>query len=150
MIRFSRMADYGVVLLSEIARSHGLVRSAAELAAATQLPAPTASQVLKRLSHGGLLVASRGPHGGYVLARPAASITVTEIVSALDGPIALADCLEGDGGVCDLESFCQVRAPWRVVSSAVRDALDNISLHDMAMAGLPAWAHTPADRPGAD
>ncbi|MEQ8369886.1 MAG: Rrf2 family transcriptional regulator [Alphaproteobacteria bacterium] len=132
MIRFSRMADYGVVVMTALARSGDMApMPASDLAHATRLPQPTVSQVAKRLTQAGLLVSVRGPAGGYGLGRPPSEINVAEIISALDGPILLADCLEGPAGVCDLEAVCQVRAPWRQVSLAVRRSLEAVSLANM-------------------
>jgi len=132
MIRFSRMADYGVVVMTTLARSGGeALLSTSELARATHLPQTTVSQVAKRLTQAGLLVSVRGPAGGYGLGRSVSTINVAEIVSAVDGPISLADCLEGRAGVCDLEPVCQVRAPWRRVSDVVRRSLEAVSLAEM-------------------
>ncbi|MDP6588587.1 MAG: SUF system Fe-S cluster assembly regulator [Alphaproteobacteria bacterium] len=133
MIRISRMADYGVVALSFMARDPQAFFSAATVAERTGVPLPSASKLLKLLVKGNVLVSRRGAAGGYGLARPPEAISVADLVVAVDGPIAIADCLEGgSGGVCDLEGFCAVRGPWQKVSDAIRVALEELTLADIA------------------
>lgn len=127
------MADYGVVALSFMAREPDAFFSAAHVAERTGVPLPSASKLLKLLVKGGVLVSRRGAAGGYGLARAPDKISVADLVVAVDGPIALADCLEGaSGGACGLEGFCAVRGPWQKVSDAIRVALEEVTLSDIA------------------
>lgn len=133
MIRISRMADYGVVALSFMARDAEAFYSAAVIAERTGVPLPSASKLLKLLVNSGVLVSRRGAAGGYGLARSPQAISVADLVIAVDGPIALADCLQdASGSVCDLEGFCAVRGPWQKVSDAIRVALEEVTLADIA------------------
>ena len=133
MIRISRMADYGVVALSFMAREPDAFFSAASIAERTGVPLPSASKLLKLLVKSGVLVSRRGVAGGYGLARSPEAISAADLVVAVDGPIALADCLQDDSsGVCDLEGFCAVRGPWQKVSDAIRVALEEVTLADIA------------------
>ena len=77
------------------------------------------------------LLSHRGAKGGYELARPAASISVPEMIIALEGPIGLTECTMHPGA-CAQESSCHVREPWQHINRAVRDALDGITLADLA------------------
>lgn len=149
MIRVSRMADYGLVVLSQLARQSERHVTAAEIAASTQLPQPTVSKLLKQFAHIGILVSHRGAKGGYSMERAPDRITVAEIISAVDGPIALADCLDGSEGTCSIENCCPIRAPWQNVSDAIEQALASVSLAQMICFpsfDLPASgeAHSPA------
>ena len=94
MIRLSKLADYGMMLMGQIAAHQDRCMSALELAEETHVPLPTVSKVLTVLTRAKLLKSQRGAKGGYVLARPAREISVAEIVGALDGPIALTQCIE--------------------------------------------------------
>ena len=96
------------------------------------VPEPTAAKVLKLLARASLLASQRGSNGGYELARPAAEITVAEIIVALDGPIALAACVEGSLDHCGVEQLCSMRGNWNRVNRAIREALEDITLADMA------------------
>jgi FeS assembly SUF system regulator len=133
MIRLSRLADYGVVLVSEVARSHPLSRSAHSVARATGVPLPTVSKLLSTLAVAGVLAAERGAKGGYSLAARPESITVADIVSAIDGPIALTQCIERGPGNCDLETVCPSRTGFHIINDAVRKAFETVSLADLLM-----------------
>jgi FeS assembly SUF system regulator len=127
------MADYGVVALSFMARDPAAVYSATCVAERTGVPLPSASKLLKLLVKGGILLSRRGASGGYGLARQPNEISVADLVVAVDGPIALADCLDDNSeGVCELEGFCVVRGPWQKVSNAIRVALEEVTLADIA------------------
>ncbi len=133
MLRMTRLTDYGVVLLTHIARQPDrLTRNAPELAAVAHLPLPTVSKILKILAREGLLVPHRGAKGGFSLARAAEHITVADIIGALEGPLALTECSGHAGERCEIESLCPVSTPWRRINRAVLGALRAITLAEMA------------------
>ncbi len=142
MMRFSRLADFAIVLMTHMAQSRVPASSAAEIAAATRLPAPTVAKVLARLCRQGLLGSARGAKGGYRLGRPAAAISVDAIVSAVDGPVALTQCIKPGTLRCEVEARCPSRAGLHAINRAVRKALEEVSLADIAMPAEGAW--TPA------
>lgn len=130
-MRLSNLADYAVVTMSAAARHCGGGRvSAAELAGETGLPAPTVQKLVSKLTAAGLLRSMRGAGGGLQLARPAAAISLADIVEAVEGPIALAACIDTDG--CDFEKGCAVRPHWPMVNEALRGALAGITLTQIA------------------
>jgi len=132
MIRLSRLADYGVVLACHMAAQSDRCHNAFDLAATTGLPAPTVSKLLAALARAGILVSHRGAKGGYRLARTAEQITAADIVSAVDGPIALTVCIEHGDGACDVESLCPTRRGWRRINDAVRQAMESVNLAELA------------------
>jgi FeS assembly SUF system regulator len=133
MIRMTRLTDYAIMLLTYIAQDPELsVRSTRDLAVAAHLPLPTVSKVLKVLAHEGILVAHRGVKGGFSLARSPATISIAEIISALEGPIALTTCSVHGFDRCQLERRCPVGSNWQRINQAVQTALDNITLAEMA------------------
>jgi FeS assembly SUF system regulator len=101
------------------------------LAEQTRLPAPVVSKILKSLTRAGLLVSQRGSKGGYSLARTPGEISVVEMITALEGPVGFTECTIHPGA-CAQESSCQVRDPWHRINGAVRDALERITLADLA------------------
>jgi FeS assembly SUF system regulator len=134
MIRITKQTDYGIVLLTHLAAHGERLFNAPDLAGETRLPLPMVSKILKVLARDGLLASHRGVKGGYSLARPAEEIPVSEIIAALEGPIALTECIEVHGD-CPHESLCRVRANWQRINDAVRRALDGITLAEMAQSG---------------
>lgn len=131
MIRITKQTDYGIVLLTQMAGGPEVQWNAPELAAETHLPLPMVAKTLKILAREGLLASHRGVKGGYSLARPAEEISMAEIVAALEGPIALTECISVEGD-CSHEPLCQVRSNWRRINEAVRTALEGITLAEMA------------------
>jgi FeS assembly SUF system regulator len=132
-MRLSSMADYAVVTMSAAARHCGGTRvSAAELAAETGLPVPTVQKLVSRLTAAGLLRSTRGVGGGLKLARPAAAITLADIIEAVEGPIALTQCVDDARSDCGLNASCAVKPHWPVVNEALRGALSQVSLIRLA------------------
>jgi FeS assembly SUF system regulator len=132
MIRLSRLADYGVMLACHMAAQSDRSHNAFDLAGATGLPAPTVSKLLAALARSGVLVSHRGAKGGYRLARLPAMITAADIVSAVDGPIAITVCIEQGDGACDVESLCPTRRGWRRINDAICLALESVTLAELA------------------
>jgi len=108
MIRMTKTADYAIVLLTRMASESERIFAAPELAHDAQLPAPTVSKVLKILAREGLLASHRGAKGGYSLQ------------------------LDDTPGECGQEPVCPVRGNWQRINEAIRQALDSITLAEMA------------------
>ena len=140
MIRLSKLADYGIVIMTHLARHPERQQTAPEIAARSHCPLPMASKILKVLARAELLVSHRGAKGGYGLARPAHAISVAEVIEALDGPIAITSCTEPGPGDCGIEALCPARANWQRINRAIREALEGITLAEMAHAIPPAFA----------
>ena len=132
-MRLSNMADYAVVVMGAAARHCGGLRtSATELASETGIALPTVQKLVSILSKGGLLRSVRGAGGGIQLARPAAAITLADIIEAVEGPIALTGCVNEQTCHCAIESDCAVKPHMGAVNGAVRGALANISLMSLS------------------
>jgi FeS assembly SUF system regulator len=129
MLRMSKLTDYGIVLLTHMAMGvEGALHTAGELADASRVPLPTASKILKEISRAGLVISHRGRHGGYSLARPAGEIAVSEIIAALEGPVALTECGEVGGGSCGIEESCPARGHWSAINDTIQRALGGLTL----------------------
>jgi FeS assembly SUF system regulator len=140
----TKQADYGIVLLTRMARGAASRRFAAgdrftapDLARDTSLPLPTVSKILKLLAKEGLLASHRGVKGGYSLARDPRRISVAAMIAALDGPIAFTECIEDTPGVCSQESVCLLRGNWQRINLSVRQALEAISLAELTEPEAP-------------
>lgn len=134
-MRLSSLADYAVVMMSAAARHGcGARLSASLLAMETGVPLPTAQKLTQRLGAAGLLASTRGQGGGFKLTRPAAAITLADIIEAIEGPIAMTACVEAGGRDCELEGACRTRPHWGIVNGAVRGALAAVPLTRLAEA----------------
>jgi FeS assembly SUF system regulator len=130
-----KLTDYATVVLASLAQQPAQHRAAAELAESTHLKLPTVSKVLKGLQRAGLVISSRGSQGGYRLARRPEEITATQILDVFEGPIAITEC-SGASSRCGIERQCRVGGGWQRVNMAIRHALDDVTLHQLA--GLDA------------
>jgi FeS assembly SUF system regulator len=132
MVRLGKLTDYGLVLMTCIARGRGeSLRTARDLAVESKLPISTVSKLLKELLQSGLLVSHRGTKGGYILARKPRDISVVEIIAALEGPMALTECSTDVTGMCNLEPCCPTKNNQRIINQAVRGVLEKITLSDL-------------------
>lgn len=133
MIRMTRLTDYGIMLLAHFARDpEHKKHNARDIACAAHLPLPTVNKILKALTRKGLLLSHRGVKGGYSLARAPEKITVADIITATEGPVALTVCTAALPGSCAQEESCPVHNSWQKINNAIRTALESVSLSEMA------------------
>jgi len=130
MIRLGKLTDYGLLLMAEIARSPRQLHTARDLAEHCRLPLPTVSKVLKTLLQSRLLLSHRGTRGGYSLVCEPQAIAITEIISALEGPLALTEC-SMDVSACDLEPSCPMKDNQRIINQVIHGALAKVMLSDL-------------------
>lgn len=132
MIRITRVADYGIVLMTHMATvGSGRVLTARDLAADSHLPLPMVSKILKRLAKAELLVSHRGVKGGYSLAREPHAISVAAIIVALDGPISMTPCVVAGPGDCEQERICPARGHWQWINRVIHGALESVTLAEI-------------------
>jgi FeS assembly SUF system regulator len=131
MLRISKLTDYATVILARLAAEPERRFTAAQIALETHLALPTVSKLLKQLQRHALVLSTRGLHGGYLLARPAAEINAAQILDALEGPVALTECA-GSASHCCIETTCLVSKAWQRVNLAVRRSLQEITLRELA------------------
>ena len=141
-LHFSTRGEYGVRLMVELARHHGDGPvSLSEMADHEALPRPYLEQLVVSLRGHGLVTSTRGARGGYQLARDPADIRMSQVIEALEGPIAPMVCVTDEpphAGACERTSFCNVNALWVRVRDAVVGALESVTLADLAR---PRAAH---------
>jgi len=147
MIILSKLADYGVIVATHLAALPDRQVTAGAVAAATRLPQATVAKLLKALAHAGLVIATRGPSGGYRLARGAKAISIAEVVAAIDGDIGLTQC-SVHIDECARTTYCPTRPHWAAINRAVGEALSAVSLDAMITPAafthrMPARATSP-------
>lgn len=133
MIRLSKLADYAFILLTQMAMETKKAWAASDLAASTQLPLPTVAKIMKMLAKSGVVSAQRGASGGYRLAMGRRETSVASIIEAVDGPIALTDCVRGgsEGEGCAVGGVCPMRQGWTKVNQAIKTGLEGVTLADL-------------------
>lgn len=131
MLKLAKLTDYAAVVMTAIAAEPSRLHSAQDLADRSHLPAATVSKLLKQLAKAHLIEATRGAQGGYRLLRSPELITVADVVDAVEGPIAVTRCSIHTGS-CNIETSCGTRANWRLINTAIREALEAVTLAQMA------------------
>lgn len=133
MIRLGKLTDYGVGLMTCLAgRESPKLVTARDLSLSLGLPLPTVSKILKLLCRAELLSSQRGPAGGYALARDPRSITLAQIVTALEGPLALTECADQKDCSCEFQVACRMQDRWTGINRHLVATLENITLKQMA------------------
>ena len=130
----TRKTDYALVALAGLARRNHGSSSARDLADELKLPLPVLRNILKLLTSQGLLVSSRGPSGGYQLARPARDISLAQVIEVIDGPIHLARCCsttEQEEPQCHLVDSCLIKGNVRRVHESLVHFLNRVSLAEL-------------------
>ena len=130
MLRVSKLTDYATVILTHIAHLPDELHAASDITNETGVALPTVSKVLKLLAKSNILTSHRGSKGGYALSRKPGDTNVAEIISAIEGPISMTECIT-DSGVCEQESSCEIKGNWNLINRAVYTALEAVTLADM-------------------
>ncbi len=131
MIKVNKLTDYSILILNHFAKeSADKMFNASQLADALNLPAPTVSKILKILVKNQLVISHRGAMGGYQLAKPLKSISIVEIIEAMEGRISVTQCGAGTG-LCTHERSCSMRDPWQRINQMVVNLLSQVSIADM-------------------
>lgn len=138
MLRISKLADYGTVVMVYLAKCSQPLCNARDIALHTHLAVPTVSKILKRLATAGLLSSVRGVNGGYRLQREARDISVAQIIYAMDEARGLTECSAHHHNECSLQGVCHIQGNWRLISQSIESALNSVSLEALAMPLLPS------------
>ncbi|MDQ6975162.1 MAG: SUF system Fe-S cluster assembly regulator [Mariprofundaceae bacterium] len=130
VLKLTRIADYGVLLMAKVAASEKPCVAAVELSGMTHIPAPTVSKILQTLLAGGVLSSVRGAKGGYSLVGAASDISVADILLCFDHELALTAC-NTDALNCEQQDNCTISHNWQGINRSIVRVLHHISLSDM-------------------
>jgi Rrf2 family protein len=130
MFRLSKRADYGLIALKHLAIHQEHAYSAPEIARAYNIPSELMAKVLQKLVRKGLLLSHAGPNGGYALARDADTISVIDVIEALEGPVLLTPCEAADD--CEQLQLCSIRDPLKDIKRKVVNVLVDTTIHELA------------------
>jgi len=131
MLKLTKKADYALMAMKHLAEhSSGSSRSAKDVADAFGIPPEALAKILQRLAKAGLLHSQHGINGGYMLARPAHTISAFEVIQAIDGPLFITSCVTVRGE-CDQTDRCNIREPLRKVNESIEAVLRRIKISHM-------------------
>jgi FeS assembly SUF system regulator len=150
LFRLSKGTDYGIRILAHLARENGAgpaaPHTAREVAEDLRLPTPMVSKVMKSLARAGVLESHRGSKGGFQLSRRPDELNVADMIAALEGPVALTECMIGPS-LCAHEASCSVQEPWSVINRTVQNTLATITLSDLINPHFPLLSIQPDRQP---
>jgi len=134
MLRLSKKSDYALLAMKHLAtRPDGSGSSSArEISESYDIPLELLAKVLQRLVRARLLASLQGTRGGYRLARQAGSISVADVIQAVDGPVTVTAC-STDDHTCDQYTKCSIRDPLWKIKNRILDALNTVSVAEMAV-----------------
>jgi Rrf2 family protein len=138
MLRLSKKADYALMAMKHLAQKRGVPStSAREIAENYDIPIELLAKVLQRLVRTGLLTSQQGTRGGYALSRPSTSISVADVIQAIDGPFTVTAC-SNDKSDCEQYSKCSIRDPlWRI-RERIAETLSTVTIAEMSSEAQPA------------
>jgi len=149
VLQLTKRTEYGLIALTHLAQmapGEGSVCSVRELSERYPVPRRLLAEVLKDLTHARLVESRRGPAGGYSLARAPESVSVGDVVAALEGHPSLTSCASLGlyvGHACDVEHVCPIRSPIETLRLEIWKLLGRMTLRDLA--SHPSSASAPAD-----
>jgi Rrf2 family protein len=132
MLRLSKKADYALIAMKHLAMNRDAAStSAREIAEHYDIPIELMAKVLQRLVRTGLLTSHQGTRGGYALGRPSTTISVADVIQAIDGPFTVTSCSTEDN-TCEQFGKCSIRDPLWKIRERILSALGTVSLAEMA------------------
>ena len=143
MLRLSKKADYALIAMKHLAQKSGRSTCAREIAEEYSIPIELMAKVLQRLVRTGLLISTQGTRGGYTLGRVPASITVADVIQAIDGPLTVTAC-STEKNSCEQYDRCSIRDPLWQIRERIIAALGTVSLAEMAADGDPGPGRAPS------
>jgi len=131
MIKLSTKGRYGVRIMLDLALHFGQgAVFLKDIAQRQDISEKYLWQLIYSLKNAGLISSTRGAHGGYVLTKPPEEITLKEIVSVLEGPGCLVDCVR-DSSACKRSQECIAREMWEEVAKQLLQTLESFTLAKM-------------------
>ena len=132
MLRLSKKADYALMAMKHLAqKAGGPSTSARDIAEQYDIPIELMAKVLQRLVRTGLLVSTQGTRGGYALSRASSSISVADVIQAIDGPFTVTAC-STENSDCEQYSKCSIRDPLWQIKERIVAALGTVTIAEMA------------------
>ena len=130
MLRISKMTDYAVLILANLALHDNKLLTAKEIASETHISLPTTQKILKKLNRKNLVISKQGASGGYTLNSQTKSLSIAVLLEKLDGDLSITQC-SSNHDHCEVEDFCNIGNAWQLINQRVQWALNDITLGDL-------------------
>ena len=130
MLRITKMTDYAVLILANLALHDNKLLTAKEIASETHISLPTTQKILKKLNRKNLVISKQGASGGYSLDPETKKLSVAALLEKLDGDLSITQCSSNDDQ-CEVEDFCNIGNAWQMINQRVQWALNDITLGDL-------------------
>ena len=130
MLRITKMTDYAVLILANLALQENKLLTAKEIASETHISLPTTQKILKNLNRKNLFISKQGASGGYSLDPETKKLSVATLLEKLDGDLSITQCSSNDDQ-CEVEDFCNIGNAWQMINQRVQWALNDITLGDL-------------------
>ncbi|MGF6307679.1 Rrf2 family nitric oxide-sensitive transcriptional repressor [Bradyrhizobium sp. i1.8.4] len=137
-MRLTSFTDFGLHALMRLAGEPGRSFATSEIAAEFGISRNHLAKVVRDLAEAGFIATQRGAGGGFSLARPAETITLGQVVRALEGGSPLVECFRDDGGDCVRRPRCRLKARLAAAREAFMRELDGTALAECAYLPRPA------------
>jgi len=133
-MKLTRGGEYGIRGVLYLARQdEGKVSMLSAIAKAQGVPPRFLAKIFQALAKAGIVKSHRGAKGGFSLAKPAAEITIKDVIEAVEGPVHLNVCLIGEGE-CDQDKVCAVHPIWKEAQEKMMSVLARGNFADLAKA----------------
>ena len=126
MLKLSKKPDYAIILLTHLGDVNAPV-SAQKISEHYKLPYPMVANILKELAKSKFIKSTRGQRGGYVLARPAKSIILSEIIKITDNPFTLVECVH-DEDLCKIQKCCPTKRTLVALHNKIQKFIEETTL----------------------
>lgn len=143
MMTLSQTTGYAIHALSFLDVCDGEVRLIRDVATATGIPQPYLAKIINTLAHSGIIASKRGHGGGICLKRPAAQISLLDVVVAIEGERWIGPCLLGLDD-CAARGICPTKIIWGSIKSLIEESLKNTTLADVIAHRKKTTAQTTA------
>ena len=130
MLRITKMTDYAVLILANLALHDNKILTAKEIASETHISLPTTQKILKKLNRKNLVISKQGASGGYSLDPETKKLSVATLLEKLDGDLSITQC-SSNHDQCEVEDFCNIGNAWQMINQRVQWALNDITLSDL-------------------
>ena len=130
MLRITKMTDYAVLILANLALHDNKLLTAKEIASETHISLPTTQKILKKLNRKNLVISKQGASGGYSLDPETKKLSLATLLEKLDGDLSITQC-SSNHDQCEVEDFCNIGNAWQMINQRVQWALNDITLGDL-------------------